>query len=156
MKNSEIVFLANNGALVITNHTLSPAHAYKVFKFRKALAKAFEAIQESEKSLLSDCGVEDARAFDARLEELRAVENPTDEQKAELNEKTEIVNRYVALRNQMYGEDVTLDCHKIPYEEWFKLQNENKEVEVFGRKVDVLSGLAEDVLEGVLWEAPEE
>jgi hypothetical protein len=66
------------------------------------------------------------------------------------------LKRFIDLRTQMMDEEVTLDCKTLPYTEWHKLQNENKDKDVNGRKTDVLSGYVEDLLEGVLWTAPEE
>lgn len=156
MKNYQIIALANAGVSASTNHTLSPAHGYKAFRFRKAVADAMSKIQSDEMELLTDCGISDAVAFDARLEELRSMER-NQEQEQELKELTDKLTRFVAMRNALYNADVELHgVIPMPYEEWFKLQNENRDKDFNGRVVDIFSGAVEDMLEGVLWSAPEE
>ncbi len=153
MKKQTIIMLANAGVQSITNHTLDAAQAYKVVKFRKAFNAALEAISEDEKGLLKEAGIEDAPSFNKELDELRKA-NRTPEQEDKYKEMTEKVKRYNELHAEMLQEEVTLDCKALPYEEWHKLQNENKEVG--DKKVDLLSGFVEDMLEGILWTAPEE
>lgn len=150
MKKIEIISLANAGVLVITNHDLSPEHAYKVVKFRKSLNAAYEAIGKDEEAIRKDAGIEDPQAFDKELKELReSKSNPE-----RLEELEGQLKRFFELRAQMLNEDVVLDCKALPYAEWHKLQNENKAVGA--EKRDLLSGWVEDVLEGVLWKAPED
>lgn len=150
MKKSEIILLVNAGVQAITNHDLSTEHAYKVVKFRKAINNAYEAIAKDEETLRKDAGIEDPQAFDKELKELR--ESKADEKRlAELEAQ---LKRFLELRNEMIKEDVNLDTKTMPYEAWHTLQNENKAV---GEpKRDLLSGFVEDLLEGILWEAPEE
>lgn len=150
MKKIEIVSLANAGVQVITNHDLSPEHAYKVVKFRKALASAYEAIGKDEEAIRKDAGIDDPKAFDDELTALR--ESKSDPKR--LAEMEARLKRFLELRGEMLKEEVTLDCKTLPYAEWHKLQCENKAVGE--KKVDLLSGWVEDVLEGVLWKAPEE
>lgn len=153
MKKQTLIVLANAGIQSITNHTLDAAQAYKVVKFRKSFNAAIDAIAEDEKALLKEAGIEDAPSFNKELDELRKA-NRTPEQEDKYKEMTEKVKRYNELHAEMLQEDVTLDCKALPYAEWHKLQNENKE---FGpQKLDVLSGHVEEDLEGILWVAPEE
>ena len=156
MKKSDILTLVNAGALDATQHELSTAHSYKVFKFKSLLRRELKAIQETEGDLLKEMGIEDSVAFDARLAELRQKENPTAKEKEELDDKTKQLKDFVEQRNQLYKEEVTLDVKPVPYEEWRKLQEENKAVKVMGRTSDVFSGEVEELLFGVLWKAPEE
>ena len=66
---------------------------------------------------------------------------------AELNEKA---NRFFGMRNEMLEYSVVLEGFgKLSYEDWKKLQDENKVGDL-----DPLTGDAEELLEGVLWEAP--
>lgn len=156
MKKSDAILLVNLGILNATNHTLSVEHAYKVVKFRKALNAALEDISKEEEALRKDAGIEDAEAFDGKLAELRKAESPTKEQKKELEGLENQLRRFVDLRNEMLKQELPLDVKAMPYEEWRKLQAENKEKDFNGAKRDLFSGYAEDVLEGVLWTAPEE
>ena len=156
MKKSDVLTLANAGVLNATQHTLSSAHSYRVFKFKSLIRKEMASIQEAESELLKELGLEDAGAFDARLAELRQKENPTAKEKEELDEKTKQLKDFIEQRNQLYKEEVTLDLKTIPYEEWRNLQDENKAVDFMGRKADVFSGDVEELLFGVLWKAPEE
>ena len=71
MKKIEIISLANAGVQAITNHDLSPEHAYKVVKFRKALNAAYEAIGKDEEEIRKDAGIENPKAFDDELKILR-------------------------------------------------------------------------------------
>lgn len=153
MKKQTIIMLANAGVQSITNHTLDASQAYKVVKFRKAFNAALDSISEDEKGLLKEAGIEDAPSFNKELDELRKA-NRTPEQEDKYKEMTEKVKRYNELHAEMFQEEVTLDCKALPYEEWHKLQNENKEVG--DKKIDLLAGWVEDMLEGVLWEAPKE
>ena len=154
MKKSDLLFLAQIGVQNITNHSLDPAHAYKVVKFRKELNAALEALGKDEEALRKDAGIEDAQAFDDELKALRDNNERTEEQNKKLDEMEAQLKRFVDLRVEMLKEDAVIDCKAMPYAEWHKLQNENKE---FGpQKLDILSGYVEDILEGVLWAAPEE
>lgn len=155
MKNIEIVTLANLGVLEISNHALETAHAYKVFKFKKALRDAAQRIAEADKELVKECGVDDPQAFDAELVRLRKIEKPSDSDRAALAAKEKTLQTLAKMRDELNGDECTLDGVKaLPYGEWKKLQDENKEHEVNGRKVDLLTGYVEMALEGVLWTAP--
>ena len=156
MIKSDIILLANLGVANITNHSLDPAHAYKVVKFRKAVKSAIEELSKDEDALRKDAGIEDAQAFDEELAKLRTIQNPDKAEKDRLAEMEAKLKRFVELRVALLDEEVSLDCKAMPYAEWHKLQNENKDRELNGRKEDILSGYVEDILEGVLWETPAE
>lgn len=152
MKKQTIIVLANAGIAAMTNHSLAPEHAYKVVKFRKALNAALEAIGKDEETIRKDAGIDDPQAFDKELMELR--ESKSDPKR--LEEMEAQLKRFNELRMEMLKEEVTLDCKALPYAEWHKLQVENSEKEMNGKKVDLLPAYVEDALEGVLWVAPEE
>ena len=157
MKKIAVINLLNLGFGQVTNHTLPVEHAYKVVKMRKALASAFEAIQKDEEAIRKDAGIENPEEFDKELKELRETEKRTPEQETKLKEMDGKLNRFLALRSEMLDEDITLDGVKaMPYDAWHSLQKENAEKEFNGKKLDLLSGYAEDTLEGVLWEAPKD
>ena len=64
---------------------------------------------------------------------------------------------YARLRENLYKENTELpSVTPISYEMWRMLQDENKAVAFGNQTVDVFSGLAEELLEGVLWSIPEE
>lgn len=154
MKKAELIAIVNSGVLNITNHTLEPAQAYKVVKFRSEVKDKFSKLHEAEQALIKDAGIEDGQAFDKELAELRAVEKPGKEQKARLEEMEGKLKRFGELRAELLKEEVALDCKKMPYDAWHQLQKENAEKEINGRKVDLLPNWVEDLLCDVLWEAP--
>lgn len=157
MKNSDVVYLVNSGVQLTTGHSLSNASAYKAFKFRKVLSSILNSVSDGEKGLLTEVGIEDASKFDERLAVLRATEKPTEEEVKELETMQAQLEKYSGLRDQLYNEEADLSSVKaMNYDDWRKLQNENKEVEVNGVKKDVFSGKVEELLEGVLWEGLEE
>ena len=157
MKNSDVVYLVNSGVQLTTGHSLSNASAYKAFKFRKVISSVLNSVSEGEKGLLTEVGIEDASKFDERLAVLRATEKPTEEEVKELETMQAQLEKYSGLRDQLYSEEADLSSVKaMNYDDWRKLQNENREVEVNGVKKDVFSGKVEELLEGVLWAAPEE
>lgn len=144
MKTIDILNLANAGILSITANDLDAAHAYKVLKFKKAVKKAFESIMESEREILKEAGIEDAAAFDKERKELmESGSNPK-----QLEEMNKQLSRVLELRSNLYKEDVELDCKTIPFEQFHALQCENKDLD--HKPLNTF----EDLLEGVLWEAP--
>lgn len=155
MKKATLYNLAQFGVGNITNHTLSPANAYKVVKFRKAFNAALDAIAEDQKALLKEAGIDDPQSFDKELMELRKA-NRTTEQEAKLKDMEAKVKQYNEMNLELLKEEVTLDCKTMPYDEWHKLQVENSEKEINGKKVDLLPAYVEDALEGTLWSAPKE
>lgn len=154
MKKRDIILLANLGVTNITNHDLEPANAYKVVKFRKAINSNFESISKEVEAIRKDVGIEDGKAFDDELLELRAVRNRSEEQAKRLDEMEATLKRFSDLLEELNNEDVDLGIKAMPYDVWHKLQDENKDKELGGTKRDLLSGYVEDILEGVLWAAP--
>jgi len=146
MKHIDILNLANAGVLAITANNLDAAHAYKVLKFKKAVKKAFESIMESEREILKEAGIEDAAAFDKERKEL--IESGSNKER--LDELDKQLSRVIELRGNLYKEEVELDCKTIPFEQFHLLQRENREIP--GKPLNTF----EEVLEGVLWSAPEE
>ena len=146
MKNIDILNLANAGVLAITANNLDAAHAYKVLKFKKAVKKAFESIMESEREILKEAGIEDAAAFDKERKEL--IESGSNKERLEELDKQ--LSRVIELRGNLYKEEVELDCKTIPFEQFHLLQRENKDL------ANKPLNAFEDLLEGVLWEAPNE
>jgi len=154
MKNQDIITLVGNGILAVTAHDIPAAHAYKVLRFKKAVREAFANIQAAEKEMFSEMGIDNTSAFNARLKELReTLGDDTDE----LDEMENQVARVSELQAELRNEDVALDGVKpMPYDIWHDLQNENKAVSFADGKKDLLTGWTEDVLENILWVAPED
>lgn len=149
MKNIDVYFMVNSGTLNITNHELDPKSAYKIVKFRNALNKALDKIQELEKSMLKDCDIEDAQALNKEMEELRKNNNGTPEENKKLAELEEKTVKYNKLRSEMLEEEVNLDGVKtISYEDWHTLRKENKPKK--DGDTDPLNNYIESVLENVL------
>lgn len=146
MKHIDILNLTNAGVLAITANDLDAAHAYKVLKFKKAVKKAFESIMESEREILKEAGIEDAAAFDKERKEL--IESGSNKER--LDELDKQLSRVIELRGNLYKEEVELDCKTIPFEQFHLLQRENKDL------ANKPLNAFEDLLEGVLWEAPNE
>ena len=61
LKNNEIIALVNAGLLNTTEHDVPAADAYKSYKFRKAVDKAFNAIVEKDRELPKTAGVENGK-----------------------------------------------------------------------------------------------
>lgn len=153
MKNIDVYFMVNSGTLNITNHELDPKSAYKIVKFRNALQKALDKIQELEKSMLKDCDIEDPQALNKEMDELRKNNNRTPEENKKLAELEEKTAKYNGLRTEMLEEDVNLDgVLTISYNDWHTLRKENRPKDE--KHPDPLNNYIESILENVLWTAP--
>jgi len=141
MNNKTVFFLAQSGMLNVVAHTLDVAHAYKVVKFRNVMKALVEKAQKQESDLFAEAGIESPETYN---EQLKALEGNETEWKA-LAEKGA---RFRALQNELMAEEVdTSDIKAMPYDEWYKLCQENK---------DIITAEVEDALLGVLWKEPEE
>lgn len=158
MKNLEVITMIEGGILSLTAHSLDVAHAYKLAKFKSELKKTYNQFVADNNALLQEVGIEDPYSFDARRAELLGKESLTKPEKQELAEFNAKFSRLSHMRDVLGNEPVTLDGVKtMPYEQWFLLQKENKDkcLTIDGKSIEILT-LAEPVLEGVLWAAPEE
>ena len=158
MKNLEVTTMIEGGILNLTAHSLDVAHAYKLAKFKSELKKTFNQFISDNNALLQEVGIEDPDFFDTRRAELLGKEPLNKPEKQELAEMNAKLTRLSAMRNSLGNEPVTLDGVKtMPYEQWFLLQKENKDkcLTIDGKSIEILT-LAEPVLEGVLWAAPED
>lgn len=158
MKNFEMLTMINGGILNLTAYELDVAHAYKLVKFKNQMKAAQAKYTESYNSLVTEVGIEDGNTFDARMRELSKKEKLTKAEIEELDGMNAKLTRLTAMRNALDDEEVVLDGVKtMPYEQWFLLQKENKDLNMnFGDTSVALLTLAEPVLEGVLWAAPED
>lgn len=137
MKNLDIITLVHSGLLETTEHTLPNEDAYKAFKFRKAVGKAYSAIREKEAELPGVAGTEKGK-------------EPTQEQSEKIAE----------LRKAIFNDETELDGSIIPlsWDGWCALSNENRETKVVlnvggktvTRTVDTFRA-CEGILEGVLF-----
>lgn len=134
MKNMDIVTLQNQGLQLATAHDADPAHAYKLFKLRKAVDKAYNNLAEQEEALRTECGIERGK-------------KPSEEAS----------KKFYELQKALMKDDSPLEGIKaVPYDVWIQLQKENRAKEFNGKKIDVLSGAVELILEDVFWTAPAE
>lgn len=147
LKNYNIINLINNGLLQTTEHDVPAEDAYKSYKFRKAVKKAYEAIAEKEKELAQTAGVEEGK-------------EATEEQLKRIGE----------LRVELYNDESELDVIPMSWAGFHALANENKKTPVriptgekdendnpkfITQNIDIFRAF-EDVLEGVLFKSPEE
>ena len=118
LKNNEIIALVNAGLLNTTEHDVPAADAYKSYKFRKAVDKAFNAIAEKDRELPKTAGVE-------------AGKEPTEEQ----------TKKIIELRTALYNDETELEGNIVPmsWEGFHALANENKRT-----AIQVPAGLRED------------
>lgn len=147
MKNHNIVSIVNAGILTISANDLDAVLAYRVIKFKKAVKKALDSIMSAENDILKELGIEDVLAFNKERSNL--LESGSNKKRlAELDKKHE---RFVELQNNLYNEDAKLeDIAPLTFEQFHELQKENREL-----KFKPLNAF-EEILEGVLWEAPNE
>lgn len=148
LKNNEIIVLVNAGLLNTTEHDVPAADAYKSYKFRKAVEKAFNAIAEKDRELPKTAGVEDGK-------------EPTEEQ----------TKKIIELRTALYNDETELEGNIVPmsWEGFHALANENKRTAIqipTGEKnedgspkfatqfVDTFRA-CEGILDGVLFKAEE-
>lgn len=171
VKNALIMALAGSGIDNTTNHDIPVKDAYKAFRFRGAVKKAAAEIEKKREELVKEAGIEDGNEFDAKLKELRAVAEPTEEQKNELAELEGKFRKFQDLWKELMDDETELDGVKtMSYESFHALSKENRNTRVSvptGEKgkdglpkfaiafVDVFDQFAGD-LEGILWYAPKD
>ena len=109
LKNNEIIALVNAGLLNTTEHDVPAADAYKSYKFRKAVDKAFNAIVEKDRELPKTAGVENGK-------------EPTEEQ----------TKKIIELRTALYNDETELEGNIVPmsWEGFHALANENRRTAV--------------------------
>lgn len=146
---NKIIQLVNNGVLNTTEHDVPVEDAYKASKFRRALKAAFEEVVEREKALAKEAGIADPQKIAEASEDAR--------------------KRFGELQAELYKDKIDLPGIKaMPYESFHALAKENRRVPIQvpaldkdGKEtmatinVDTFRN-CEDILEGVLWVAPNE
>lgn len=153
LKNSVILSLINMGIAATTEHDVPVKDAYKAYAFRHAVEKAGKDLDDKRAGLVKSAGIEEPEKFDARMKELRAITNRTEEQEAELTEMTGKLSKFNELYKELLEDETELSGVKVmSYESYHALAKENRGKE--GRP-DIFS-IMQGELEGVLWEAPKE
>ena len=148
LENSIVIRLVNSGILNTTEHDVPAEDAYKSYKFRKSLEKAFKEIAEKDKELPKTAGVEEGK-------------EPTREQEKKI----------IELREALYNDKSDLgNIIPLSWASYHSLANENKKVAVqipinekdengnpkfVTQFIDVFRA-CEDLLDGVLFKAPED
>ena len=153
LKNNIIISLVNLGISATTEHDVPVKDAYKAYAFRHAIEKAHKDLEDKRQGLVKSAGIEDGQKFDERMKELRKKDNLTEEEKGELAEMTEKLNKFQELYTELLNDESEIGNIKVmAYESYHALAKENRGKE---DKPDIFSLLAGE-LEGVLWEAPKE
>lgn len=165
LKNLIIQALYNNGIANTTNHDVPVKDAYKAFKFKDAVVKAAEEIENKRSGIAKEAGIEDGGKFDKRRKELMTVANPTEEQAKELAEMNEKFDKFQCLWKELMDDETELEGIKLmSFESYHALAKENRQTRLqvpTGDKktatvfVDFYQMFMAD-LEGVIWKAPEE
>ena len=158
MKKVDIITLINCGILSMTAHDLKPAQAYKAFKLKKEVGKAFKEIQEEQKGIREDNGLtEDVESkVKGIIDKMNMRSSVTEDEKQEVLAHNELQRKVSSLYREANTEEVTLDIKPIPYEDWRKLQEENRHKAIGEKEFDILGGEAEIILETIFWDAPTE
>lgn len=176
IRNCHIIALSNQkGIQNITTHKVSVDHSYKVVKFKQVFNKLMKAYDESHKAILEEVGITDEQEFNKNLAALKENKARTEEQEKEFQNLTEQQKRLNGMSNNLLQEKVEFSGVKaLPYNEWKAMQDENspadgdKKNEMLSGVVVVISEIKEDgtikfetedvesLLEGILWNAPEE
>ena len=158
LKNVIIKNLVENGLENTTDHEISAAHAYKVFKFRDEVSKAYKEMEDKRQKLVKDAGIEDGQKFDERRKELEGKERTEAEQK-EYDDILAKLNKFGELYNELLNDESDLNVKTIPFEEYHALAKENKRTPVrLGKDplyIDFFT-VFRSVLKGILWEEPKE
>lgn len=158
MKKLDIITLVNCGVLNMTAHNLKPAHAYKAFKLKREIEKAFNDIQEEQKSIREENGVTEEldNKIQKIIDKINIKIKVSEDERQEMLAYNEKTRRVTSLLEKAAEGDVNIDVKTIPYEDWRQLQDENRDKEINGRHYDVLGGKAEIILEGIFWEEPKD
>ena len=157
MKKVDIITLINCGILSMTAHDLKPAQAYKAFKLKKEVEKAFKDIQEEQKGIREDNGLTEEMENKVKgiIEKMNIRSSVTEDEKQEVLAHNELQRKVSSLYREANTEEVTLDIKSIPYEDWRKLQEDRHKV-IGEKEYDILGGEAEIILEAIFWEEPKE
>lgn len=163
LKNKIILALQQQGLQATTEHEVPVKDAYKAFKFRSEIEKKAKEIEDKRPGLVKSAGIEDGEKFDKRITELRAIKEPKEAEKKELDDMTAKLKKFNDLYNEMLEDETELEGVKaMSYESYHALAKENKQTPVVlpGKEpktifVDLFTAFQAE-LEGILWEAPKD
>lgn len=166
MKNFEFLASVNGGLLTLKTSGLSSNPTWRGFQLRKASIANYEKYQTELKELPKEAGIEDGAAMEIRRQLLIKIENPSEDEKKELDEIIVKLNRYNELFIALLNEDVDFSTLKpMKHEDWcelVKLNTDENGKSPFGfnmfyifdqpsNNVDV-----ESAFKDIAWHAPEE
>ena len=129
VKNYLIKNLSESGLENTTDHELSAAHDYKVFKFRDEVAKAFKAQEDKRQKLIKDI-LGDGSEFSKRSKELADKKDRTETEQKEYDEIMEKLKKFNELYSELLNDETELDIKTIPFDEYHTLSRENRRTEV--------------------------
>lgn len=155
LKNYIIKNLVDNGLENTTDHDLSAAHAYKVFKFRDEVAKANKEMDEKRVKLVKDI-IGDGGEFEKKREELTKLTERTKEQQKELDDLNGKLNKFNELYVELMNDESELNVKTIPFEEYHLLARENRKTPIGKEATIDFFTVFRSVLKGILWEEPED
>lgn len=155
LKNFIIKNLVDNGLENTTDHDLSAAHAYKVFKFRDEVAKANKEMDERRMKLVKDI-IGDGQEFEKKRDELTKLTEKTKEQQKELDDLNSKLNKFNELYVELMNDESELNVKTIPFEEYHLLARENRKTPIGKEATIDFFTVFRSVLKGILWEEPTE
>lgn len=156
MKYSDVIVFVKCDIKSAASHTLSVNGAYSLTRFKIEIDRLFSDYIKKSEAFANEAGIKDTAAFDARMNELKAKEQEKKLNKteaAEYKDAKEKLAKAVAMRNKLENEDVDIVCRPMSYEDWHKFKEENQGMKWQGYELFVIS---EQLLENILWKAPEE
>ena len=158
MKKQDIITLVNCGILSMTAHDLKPAQAYKAFKLKKEVEKAFKAIQDEQKGIREEAGIteEMSEKISKIIDKVNMKSSVIEDEKQELLAYNELNRKVSSLYKEANKEDFEIDIKTIPFDDWRVLQEENRSKRIGENEFDILGGEAEIILENIFWEEPKE
>lgn len=147
IKNGDIIGLVNRGILNIDYTEVDGGQAYKVYRFLRDVRKAAQDIEEQRGELVrrhvSEEELRKAQTYESALKEKKEPEMSEEDYKAVIAKLSEAGKEVEALMN----DTTEIDVRTIPFGEYFKLKQANREM---------LRPGADIALEGVLWKDEED
>ena len=138
MKYDDIITLWKGNIKTATSHSVSAKSAYQFTKFKCEIVKHFQDYQTKDGELIKTAGIDDAEAFDNRIKVLQGKERENSLNQAEKKEIKSMTDKLVRLqkmRDELYNEEVKIECSPMPYEDWHNLKNENRNLKIEGYEI---------------------
>lgn len=149
----DIQAMFEGGMMGLSSRTLDSAHAYKVASFKTKLKNAYQEFNDRKEQLTKEAGIEDGNEFAKRMNTLAAKTPRTDSEEQEFKDLIAKNEKFNGLYEKLLEDRTDIEPKVMPYEEWRKLQEENKELKFSNFE---LLAQFENALEGILWAAPVE